>query len=368
LKILYFGTMEWGSTSLQRFEALQASANHVYGVDVRMFLGEYVRRSAWTRMQIRLGEGPLPWRVSSEAVREAVRYCPDIFWVDQGISLSAKALRQIRKRTQALLVHYTPDSLLAPGFKNGCFPQAVREYDLCITTKEAEEPLYARLGAQRVYCSHKGYDPRVHRPIALDAAQRERFSCDVGFSGQRMEARAQSLCVLLENVPCRLHLYGRHWHKGRTGRILGKCEKGWVYGDDYARAIVGAKVCLAFLNREVGDSYTTRSIEIPATGGFMLAERTRKHQELFVENEEAVFFSDDAELVDKVRYYLCHEQERVRIARAGFDRVSRVAYQWQGRISECLDVCRQLIAQRGVEISRSNRGIPLAKEFQSHSL
>jgi spore maturation protein CgeB len=346
IKILYLGTLEWGSTSLQRFESLQMLPAHVYGVDMRLFLEEYVRRSAWTRIQLRLSYGPLIARIASGTLREALRFRPDILWVDQGICLSAEALRRIRINTQSLLVHYTPDSLTAPGFGNPCFRKAVPEYDLCITTKENDGPIYSRLGAKRIFLSYKGYDPRIHRPISMNDEDLMRFSCDVAFSGQRMKSRAQSLCFLLEKVPCQLHLYGRHWEKGRTGRILGRYQKGWVYGDDYCRSIVGAKIFLAFLNREVCDAYTTRSVEIPACRGFMLAERTQKHCELFRENEEAVFFSSDQEMVDKIRYYLDHEEERLRIANAGYERITHGGYSWEDLMRGCFESCQRLLAQQ----------------------
>jgi spore maturation protein CgeB len=344
MKILYLGTLEWGSTSLQRFDALRALPLKVYGVDLRLYQGEYVRRSSWKRIQIRFGLRSLSQKVGNEAVLEALRYQPDILWVDQGSCLPAWALSRIREETRALLIHYTPDSLKAPGWNNPCFRQAVSEYDLCFTTKIQDEEIYRSMGVRRLHFVLKGFDPDIHRPLKLTHEDLEKYSCDVGFSGQRMEARANSLCYLINNVQCQLHLYGRHWEKGNTGPQLRSSQKGWVYGEDYAKAIIGAKISLAFLNQEVGDVFTTRSFEIPACGGFMLAERTKIHQDLFKEGEEAVFFANDDELVEKVRYYLSHEEERLRIARAGFEKISKGKYRWDEGMREYIEICNRMIA------------------------
>ena len=53
----------------------------------------------------------------------------------------------------------------------------------------------------------------------------------------------------------------------------------------------------------------------------MLAERTDTHLALFQEDVEAAFFDSDAEMIDKVHFYLQHEEIRQRVARAGYEKV-----------------------------------------------
>ena len=151
-----------------------------------------------------------------------------------------------------------------------------------------------------------------------------------------MEARARSLVQIVEKVPCRLNLYGKQWAKGSTGKVLAPFSKGWAFAGDYNKALCGSKIALGFLNQEVGDTYTGRSIEIPAAGAFMLAERTDDHLELFQEDAEAVFFGSDEELVEKVRFYLGHDALRAKIALAGHQKIRQLKVTWSDIMKICL--------------------------------
>jgi spore maturation protein CgeB len=339
MKILYFGPLEWCCTGLLRMESLRASADHLYAVDSRIALGEYAARRPWTRLAIRAAWPPLVHRVGRELVREARRYRPDLIWVDQGMAVPADAVQSARDSAApgAVIVHYTPDSIRAPGW-HAARCGAFAAYDVCFTTKPGDLELYRALGARRVHFTLQGYDPRVHRPMAIEGDDVERFGCDVVFIGQRMRARARSLQRLTSEVPCRLALYGRHWSRGSTGSTLGPLDRGWVSGDAYARALCGAKICLGFLNHAVHDCFTTRSFEIPACGGFMLAERTDFLRGLFEEDREAAYFSSDDELCSKVRFYLDNDGPRRRIARAGLERARHSGYTWSELMRGCLAV------------------------------
>jgi spore maturation protein CgeB len=60
-----------------------------------------------------------------------------------------------------------------------------------------------------------------------------------------------------------------------------------------------------------------RSFEIPALGGFMLAEDTEEHRTLFGrEGEQVLRFRSPAEAAEKACWALAHPAERARMAAA----------------------------------------------------
>ncbi|HBR48645.1 MAG TPA: hypothetical protein DEA71_01040 [Nitrospira sp.] len=63
-----------------------------------------------------------------------------------------------------------------------------------------------------------------------------------------------------------------------------------------------------------------RNFEVPGTGGFLLTENAAHLEDYYKLGEEVVNFYSTEEMVEKVRYYLSHEDERTAIAEAGYRR------------------------------------------------
>jgi len=66
-----------------------------------------------------------------------------------------------------------------------------------------------------------------------------------------------------------------------------------------------------------------RNFEVPGCGGFLLTGRAENLEDYYADGKEVVIFGNDAELIEKARYYLAHEAERAAIAEAGWRRTLR---------------------------------------------
>jgi spore maturation protein CgeB len=126
--------------------------------------------------------------------------------------------------------------------------------------------------------------------------------------------------------------YNIHFHPELAARWQG----GEVYGDDYARALSGAKIGLGFLRKVCPDQHTTRTFEIPACGSMLLADRTPEHQEFFEEGKEADFFDSKEELTEKVRFYTTNERARADLASKGRQRCVDGRYAYVHRMADAL--------------------------------
>lgn len=63
-----------------------------------------------------------------------------------------------------------------------------------------------------------------------------------------------------------------------------------------------------------------RNFEVPGCGGFLLTGRPENLEEYYELGKEIVTFDTTADMIEKIKYYLAHEEEREKIAEAGYQR------------------------------------------------
>jgi hypothetical protein len=323
-----------GDTCELRRRALERLGHETIVVDYLPFVER--QGGGWRRrLQWRLRMGPLV-REYNAALEAALERRPDVLWVDKGIFVLPALLDAARRGGVRWLVHYSPDNYLLQQNASRHLWAGLPRYDVVVTTKRSNVGLLSTVGARRVLLSGNAFDPATHRPLPLSDADRAAFGADVSFIG-RWEPDRERLLDAVAALPVRLRVRGPGWERVRS-RLLGpRCEPGPVYGDDYVKAIVAAKVNLGLLSVVAGDAITQRSIEIPACGAFMLAERTGEHRLHFIDGEEAVFFEGSADLVRKVQHWVGADAERERIATAGRARCLCSGYSYDDRLREILE-------------------------------
>lgn len=340
--ILYVGALFQGSTALHRMRALEDVGATVRPIDT--YPPEAARRDASLPERIRRKLfGMRDLAGVNRAIRAALaeeRF--DALWIDKGIVIEPATLAEVRRRQPGCrIVGYSPDDMMNPVNQTRQFVACLPHYDVYFTTKSFGVVELQALGAPRAEFVGNAFDPEVHRPIDLSPDERAALGGPVGFIGQWEPDRAGDLCFLAESG-IDVRVWGPSWERLERRPPRLRVEGRPMWHDDYARAICAFDINLCFLRKANRDLQTTRSVEIPACGAFMLAERTDEHLALFEEGREAEFFGDRDELLSKTRYYLEHPVERRRIAAAGRARCLASGYRNQDRALHMLDVVRAI--------------------------
>ncbi len=328
------------NTSVHRLDALRSLGFEIEVIDSAMDSASGTGRQL-ARLSSRLFRQGLPVPVTDPANDRARLLTTadkrwDMLWLEKALTIDGATLRAWRSRaSQARVVGFSPDDMNARHNQSKQFLDALPGYDAFLTTKSYNVPELASLGARRVVAVGNGFDPAAFRPLPVDAATRERLGGPIGFIGTYEADRAEAM-VGLARAGLPVRVWGNGWHAMAGRHPLLRIENRPLYGYDFARACAAFDINLGFLRKLNRDQQTTRSVEIPACGGLLLAERTPEHLELFAEDEEAAYFGDSAELEAQARRYLADPALRARVAAAGRRRCEISGYSNAERIAAAL--------------------------------
>jgi hypothetical protein len=316
LSILYLGAER--GTCLDRANALRRLGHLVEHFDTRKLLP----RTEWVYAVTYYLGGHLlsPWLLHSlPAVLKNARY--DLCYVDGGHWVTPRVIKLLRRYAKKIINYNIDDPL---GTRDGAnfkaYRQSVAFYDLCVVMRSINLDEAKCLGAKDVLRVYMSSDDVVHAPRVITQQDRDRWNANVLFLGTWFPERGRFCLELIKRgVP--LTIRGANWQKAPEWPLLGSHWKsGPLLGDDYAKAIQCAKVNLGLLSKGNRDLHTTRSLEIPALGGLLCAERTTEHLAMYVEGQEALFWNDAEECAATVHSILNQEDRRQRIAAAGHAR------------------------------------------------
>ncbi|MEO1406161.1 MAG: glycosyltransferase, partial [Pseudomonadota bacterium] len=240
----------------------------------------------------------------------------------------------------AVAIQFYPDT----GFKSHSrhLARAAVKYDWFFSTKPAHTQYFKdEFAYSKVSFLPHAFDPEVHRPTQLSDRDSEDYSCDIGFAGNPSAKKHKTVAAVVEALPdAKIKIWGGKRWGSSSGTAAPKFQGSTVLGVEYAKAIAASKINLGLLYEGdpdgAPDVITARTFEIPAAGGFMLHERTDEAMDYFEDGTECVFFNDVNDLVDKIRYYLTNETERLKIAAAGRERCLRSGYSVDDRVRSVL--------------------------------
>ncbi len=336
MNILYVGKLHLGSTSLQRCTAFSELGHRVTAISPDPENAKSIDASLKYRILRKLLIYPDLNHVNARVAKAMENQAFDVLWLDKALCVWPETLKFVRKNfPTCLIAGYACDDMKARHNQSRNFLRGLSYYDAFFTTKSFGVRELTAMGCPRVFFSPNGYDPNFHRPLSLSLQEKARLGGLVGFIGTWESQREQSIRKLAQaGLPVRV--WGNNWPQLQNCPPPLKIEYAPVEAEDYLRAISSFDINLGFLRKINRDQQTNRSLEIPACGGFFLAERTEEHLALFKEGKEAEFFSSDAELIQKAIYYRDHTDERIKISKAGRLRCLTSGYSYPERLRTAL--------------------------------
>jgi spore maturation protein CgeB len=334
INLLIIGDFNRGNSSNFIYKAFSKVVNKIYKSDDDSIKQMWGKKSLFYRIMWKL---KLP--IDDKKHNKLIKIYIDEKKINTILIIKGNHIRpstlQCVKENNINLLSWSDDDMFNRGNRSFYYDWGLKYYDMIVTQKSyncnADE--LPSLGAKYVFFRNKAYDKDVHK--SYDCSD-EKHNFEVLFIGHFEEERYKSMLHLSENG-IKVDIFGPAWgNYMNTNKNLIIHNK-MLVAEDYANALSCAKISLCFLRKINRDLQTSRTMEIPSCGGFMMAERTDEHINLFEEDKEAVYFDNDDELLEKVKYYLNNDDKRINISKNGRFRCENSPYSYDDRAKEIIN-------------------------------
>ncbi|MFQ5672109.1 MAG: glycosyltransferase [Nitrospinales bacterium] len=226
----------------------------------------------------------------AEVIEQLPRgWSPDLYlWVETGLD-------------------HIPDDLDLLSLPKACYlidthlhldrhKETARHFDFVFLAQKEYVAAFKASGCRNVYWLPLACDPEIHGKTD------EEKTYDVAFVGSVTVAHTERK-KLLEAI-------GRHFDLFMDRRFM----------DEMARVFSRSKIVF---NHAIGNDLNMRVFEALCSGSLLITDRAPGSglDEMFAEGEQLVLYDNENDLIEKIRWYLDHPEERDRVAGQGMRRV-----------------------------------------------
>lgn len=192
-------------------------------------------------------------------------------------------------------------------------------YDYVFPIQEGEciEQMRAVTDAQIAYLPC-GFEPDVHRPLALSADERATYGSDVSFVGAGYRNRRK---VLRRFLDLDFRVWGSDWGGAveladviqRSGARISTEESVRIFNATQVNLNLHSSTYHDDVDPR-GDFVNPRTFELAGSGAFQVVDRRLSLPAVFAEGTEVVAVSTGREMDEATRHYLARPEERRTIA------------------------------------------------------
>jgi hypothetical protein len=214
------------------------------------------------------------------------------------------------------------------------------EYTAFISNSKGGEAELKTLGAKAIHTVYYGADPDVFSPVDVPAQD-----MDVMFYGHGKEYRAQwveDMIAAPSNALPEAHFAVRGTKLGNLGRTKLLPYLSFSKLREYA---CRSKINLCITRRAHASVYassSSRPFELSSMGCCIIANPYMGIEEWFEPNKELFVVYSQEEAIDRYRYLLAHESERLAVGRAARERVLK-EHTFRHRAQQLVSIINQYI-------------------------
>lgn len=297
MKILIIGSdYNWSIERIYKRELLKLG-HVVQHIPVQNWYYDFYYKSTLHKTLTRLGLTRLQSKIQKRLITEVQHKVFDLIWVFKGMEIQPKTLLELKKQTKRL-INFNPDNpfvFSGNGSGNKNVTIGIPLYDEHFTyDHEVKKQIDKEFNIKCTLIPF-GFDQEITFDDDKQLTQDIKAVC---FVGNPDAYRTDILKVILDSgFP--LHVYGNDWDKFLKHPNL--INHGPAYEKEYYKTLRKYRVQLNIMRVHNFDSHNMRSMEIPGSGGLMLAPKTKDHQAFFEEKKEAYFYENTDQLLSQIK-------------------------------------------------------------------
>ncbi|MFH1584006.1 MAG: glycosyltransferase [Actinomycetota bacterium] len=245
-----------------------------------------------------------PVWVQKIALAQIQEIKPDIVYIHNLSILNPSTLKKIKKLCR-LLVGQIACPL--PPIKN------IKPFDLIITSFPHFVSLFKKMGID------SEYQKLAFEPEMLKITDKCSKKYDVTFIGSFTPYHQEGIKILEEvakNIP--IHVWGQGLEFLSPFSPIRKNYHGEAWGIEMYKIFRQSKIVL---NRHISTSKdyanNMRLYEATGMGALVITDHKRNLNNLFKVGKEIVEYKSSKNLINRIKYYLKHDEERKKISKAG---------------------------------------------------
>lgn len=265
-----------------------------------------------------------PQWVQEITLEQVKKFKPDVVYVQDLSILNPDTLKEVKQYAK-LLVGQIACPL--PAKEN------LRAFDLILTSFPHYVSLFKKMGINSEYFKI-AFEPDVLKKIG-----KQERKYDVTFIGSFTPSHQQGIRLLesiAQEVPLNIWGQGKQFLSPQSP--LRRCWRGEAWGLDMYRKLAQSKIVI---NRHIGvaKQYANnmRLYESTGMGAMLITDKKKNLGDLFKVGKEVVEYTSSKDLVEKIKYYLSHEDKRIEIAQAGQKRTLK-EHSYKNRMNELVKI------------------------------
>ena len=242
---------------------------------------------------------------------------PNILFTTKGTTISVETAKYLRNN-KVKTVNWWFENMYNDAYKKWVFAHYTNFDYFFVFDKKGASDLKTEDTTQVKYMP-MAIESKLYEIKEITEQDKQKFECDVVFVGALYPER-EELLIKARQKGWKIKVFGwEEWKKSQLKDVYG----GSLDTSEMAKAFKLAKISINTNLRPLSGYVNFKTFEIPASGGFQLTDNQDVLNDILIIGEEVVVFDTIDDAMEKIEYYIKHEDQRQIIIENGKKRVLR---------------------------------------------